>query len=153
MDNKLQCFNNFLQKLVGLELFHGIKSPDIQFYDFGVGYPVESESYNQLRRILSPYIIHATCNFEIVWVSNGKVDYFNHVTNKSLFDNYFVSKIKGLKIKKITLDNNNELCLFFDECFIKFSPFNDNIESWRIFSTVEKNSPHLVASATKIDFE
>ena len=153
MQNKIQSFNDFLQKLVGLELFYGIKAPDLHFYDLGFGCPVESESYDQTKRVLSPYILHVTCDFEIVWKNNSHVDSFNCETHKEFFDHYFLTQLKGLIIEHVTLKNNNELNLHLKNCCITFSPFNDDVESWRIFSTIDKEAPHLVASSIKIDFE
>lgn len=135
----------FLKRLVGQPLCYGLKSRDLDLYDFGFG-DYDEVWYTETKcRKISTYLLHVTCNFRII-----------NRTEKSLSENFcgdtsadrfhdVIQNLFGLCVQRIALSSKNDLWLDLGPYWIVFATFENNEESWRFFSS-EDNGPHLVAT-------
>lgn len=138
----------FLNVLVSQPLCYGIKSPDMDLYDFGFGNVVSTTG---LKGKVCAYTLHVTCRFKVIWRNvERRVDVYNEDTPCKRFHSE-VSRLVGLKVRRIALSDKNDLWLDFGDCWIVFATFEDGEESWRFF-TYNKNEPHLVASDSQLCF-
>ncbi len=136
---------NFLQTLVDQPLCYGLKSPDMDLYDFGFGNTVfVTDRYGKEREICT-HILHVTCRFKVIW-KNGyrRVDIYDEDTSCKRFHSD-IKRLVGLKVRRVWLSNKNDLWLDFGEYWVVFATFENSEESWRFF-TSDKDAPHLVAS-------
>lgn len=131
---------DFLNKLNGSILKHAIKSSDLDLYDFCFYSPLLNEHL----------FIHATCRFKIInMIHKQSVNCFYENTSSELFCDAIEDSI-GMEIIRIALSSKNDLWIDLGDCRIVFVTFEDNEESWRLFSSNEEQ--HLVASSESILF-
>ena len=141
----------FLQSLVGLSLCYGLKSPDVDLYDFGFGDTVnDMESCGETEKIYT-HILHVTCKFQVV-SKNGerRVDTYYGDTPCEHF-HAEVKRLVGLKVRRVALSAKNDLWLDFGDYWVVFITYEDAEESWRFFTRDEKD-PHLVVSDAWVQF-
>ena len=138
----------FISALVGQPLCYGIKSPDMDLYDFGFGSAVSAAG---LKGKVCEYTLHVTCRFKVIWRNAEKrVDVYDESSPCKRFHSE-LRPLLGLKVRRIALSDKNDLWLDFGDCWMVFATFEDVEESWRFF-TYDKNKPHLVASDSKLSF-
>lgn len=141
----------FLQTIVDLSLCYGLKSPDMDLYDFGFGNEVNVTNPCSGGKKVCTHILHVTCRFKMIW-KNGE-----HRVNKYYEDTpceKFHSEVKqlvGLKVRRVALSDKNDLWLDFGDYWVVFATFENGEESWRFF-TCDIESPHLVASNSWLHF-
>lgn len=140
----------FLQTLVDQPLCYGIKSPDMDLYDFGFGNMTEAVNpYGGVKNCT--HILHITCRFKMIW-KNGEhrvVKYYEDTPCEQFHSE--VNRLVGLKVKRVALSDKNDLWLDFGDYWVVFATFENGEESWRLF-TSDINSPHLVASDSRLHF-
>lgn len=138
------CLRNsaelYIQQLVDKHLCYGIKSPDMDLYDFGFSRQIESD---QKSTDYLSYILHITCEFKIIG-KNNVTDYYDANTPSNQFSSN-IQKLIGLKVQRVTLSEKNDLWLDLGKCWVVFITFETDEESWRFF-TSSKGNAHLVAS-------
>jgi len=142
---------SFIQTLVNLSLRYGIKSPDVDLYDFGFGKIVEVAGLCGEKKESCTHILHVTCRFKVIW-KNGesRVDKYYEDTSSEKFHSE-VQRLLGLKVRRVALSDKNDLWLDFGDYWVAFATFENGEESWRLF-TSNREAPHLVASNYWLDF-
>ena len=142
----------FLQSLIGKPLLYAKKSPDTQLYDFGFGELIQHTDKYGNRRIVGKYALHILCRFKVIYKnSNHPIQKYYEDTPHEKFQTD-VQQLIGRSIVRIALSDKNDLWLDFDEYWIVFATFENCEESWRFFS-LNKKSPHLVASNIGLEFQ
>lgn len=142
---------DYLTRLVGKPLCYGIKSPDMDLYDFGFGERVRVSSAYWGERDVCTHILHATCRFKIIKLgAEASVEIFDEDTPAERFSSR-ISRLVGLKVKRLALSDKNDLWLDFGDFRMVFATFENGEESWRYF-TCNKDEPHLVASDLGLEF-
>lgn len=143
---------SFLQTLVNQPLCYGLKSPDMDLYDFGFGEQTEIINWNGEKRKCCAHILHVTCRFKVIWKNE-----------KNQIDNYYedtpcekfhadIQTLIGLSVKRISLSDKNDLWLDFGNYWVVFATFENGEESWRYFIMGAK-SQHLIASDSWLCFQ
>ena len=133
----------FLQSLVNKPLHYGIKSPDLDLYDFGFGDNAFCASIN--GKAVCPYVLHVTCRFKIMPQSEKANPLFFYEDTSSQEFHTVINKLIGLDVKRVSLSTKNDLWLDFDDYWIVFVTTENGEESWRFFLQ-DADTPHLVAS-------
>ena len=82
-------------------------------------------------------------------IHKQSVNCFYENTSSELFCDAIEDSI-GMEIIRIALSSKNDLWIDLGDCRIVFVTFEDNEESWRLFSSNEEQ--HLVASSESILF-
>ena len=150
-EDSLQCAVVFLQTLVGQPLRYGLKSPDTELYDFGFGELFEDVSKYGKKRKICTFILHALCNFKVIWRSGERrIDKYYGDTPSEKFHGD-IKRLIGSCVKRVALSEENDLWLDLGDFWIVFETFEDGKESWRFF-TSDINQAHLVASNSWIKF-
>lgn len=134
-----------LYSLVDLPLRYGIKSSDMELFDFGFGDYVESTDYKGAKREICAYTLHVLCGFKVIQRTGLQcVDWFDGNSTCNTFHSKVNELIKR-KVKRVELSEKNDLWLDFGDFWIVFVTTEDGNESWRIFSS-DIGGPHLIAS-------
>lgn len=141
----------FLQTLVDHQLCYGLKSPDMDLYDFGFGNTIDIINRQKNERESCTHILHVICRFKVIW-KNGerRVDIYYEDTPCEKF-NCEIERLIGLKVVRVALSDKHDLWLDFGDCWMVFATFENEEESWRIF-TPSTDAPHLVASNSWLRF-
>lgn len=135
----------FLNSLLGQRLCYGLKSPDTDLYDFGLGQFIKTYDFKGNLCEVSTHTLHATCRFKIISRSYpDKTNIFDEESDANEFDSH-ISNLIGLPIVRVALSEKNDLWLDFHDYWMVFATFEDGEESWRYFLTND-NSQLLVAS-------
>lgn len=141
----------FLNSIVNQRLCYGIKSPDLDLYDFGFSNGVSVPNLQEEIIKSCTCFIHATCRFKVVWRSTERrVDKYCEDTPCEIFHSE-ITRLVGLRVKRVELRDKNDLLLDFGDCWVVFVTFEDEKESWRFFSS-DKRMPHLVVSGYETNF-
>lgn len=142
----------FLQMLVNQPLSYGIKSPDMDLYDFGFGRLIEVTDRHNRGKKVAAYTLHATCRFKVIW-RNGerRVDKYDEDTPCEQFHSE-IKRLIGLNVKRVALSEKNDLWFDFGDYWMVFATFENGEESWRFFTFLDSDTPHLVASDSWLDF-
>lgn len=141
----------FLNALKGMPLLYALKSPDTELYDFGFGEWKEIVNRCGRPKKIATYTLHALCRFKVI--ARGfehKVDKYYEDTPCEMFHSE-INRLLGLIIRRVALSDKNDLWLDFGDYWIVFVTFEDDEESWRLF-TINNDLPHLVASNSWLDF-
>ena len=141
----------FLQTLVGLPLCYGLKSPDMDLYDFGFGNMGDVMNPCGDGKGVCTHILHVICRFKVIW-KNGERR-INKYYEDTPFEKFHseVKRLIGLKVRRVALSDKNDLWLDFGDCWVVFATFENGEESWRFF-TSDIDAPHLVASDSWLHF-
>lgn len=140
---------SYIQELVGLPLCYGIKSPDLDLYDFGFGEYSEKHSQIGQPRKVPTCAIHAVCEFDVICRKEKRIVHYDaDICNKRFHAE--IHGLIGLKVKRVALNANNILWIDFGEYWIVFQTFQNDEESWR-FLYPYSEKPHLVAANSWID--
>ena len=141
----------FLHTLIGQPLLYAIKSRDTELYDFGFGELVEVVNRHGKRKKIGTHTLHALCRFKVIW-RNGesRTDKYYEDTPCEKFRSE-INRLVGLKIRRVTLSDKNDLWLDFGDYWVVFATFENGEESWRFF-TSGTDEPHLVASDSWVHF-
>lgn len=142
----------FLQTLIDQPLCYGLKSPDTELYDFGLG---------DTENAVNPYrgegggtlTLHIMCRFKVIWKNSDgerRVDRYYEDTPCEKFHSD-VKHFIGMKVKKVALSDKNDLWLDLGDCWIVFVTFENGEESWRFFIS-GTDTPHLAASDSWLCF-
>lgn len=141
----------YLQAIVGQPIGYGIKSPDLDLYDFGFGNAIEIWNAGDVLGGRYSFVLHAICSFKIVEKSTQRAFRYYGDSLPEKFHFYFKSLL-GLRVEKIELNNKNDLKIDFGDVYIVFYTIEDGDESWRFFTSKEED-PHLVASNLWLRFD
>lgn len=140
----------FLQTLVDQPLCYGLKSPDMDLYDFGFGNIVRVRNLQEEREVCT-HILHVTCRFKVIWKKGEhQVDKYHEDTSCEKFHSE-IKNLIGMKVRRVALSDKNDLWLDFGDCWVVFATFENGEESWRFF-TSNIDTPHLVASDSWLNF-
>ncbi len=141
----------FLQTLVHQPLCYGLKSPDLDLYDFGFGDVISVVNLQGKEQEVCTYNLHVTCRFKVIW-KNGecRVDKYHENTPCEKF-HCEIKRLIGMKVSKVALSDKNDLWLDFGDYWVVFATFENGEESWRFF-TFNIDIPHLVASDSWLCF-
>lgn len=141
---------DFLTLLADQPLRYGIKSPDMDLYDFGFGDDVEVMGCRGQRTVCR-YILHAVCRFKVIWQDGSRrVDRYYEDTSNVLFREA-VQKLLGNRVKRVALSEKNDLWMDFGDFWMVFATFENNKESWRFFR-MDQDAPHLIAADSWMEF-
>ena len=138
----------FIQSLLDKQLYYVRKYDDMELYHFCFNiagkYSEKSEDCT--------HILHALCRFKVICRKERKVYTYYEDTPIEKYEEGF-RKLFGLKISRVGLSEKNDLWLDFGngECWVVFSTFEYDEESWRLFKPHAEQ--HLVASATCIEWQ
>lgn len=141
----------FLQTLVDRQLCYGLKSPDMDLYDFGFGNSVSVLNLEAKEEIICTHFLHVTCRFKLIW-KNGerRVErFFADTPCKKFHDE--IKRLVGLKVRRVALSSKHDLWLDFGDYWIVFATFENGEESWRFFIH-DKKVPHVIASDSYLHF-
>ncbi len=129
----------------GLQVAYAIKSDHLDLYDFGFGEEKEAffDRILNKMRILPPYALHATCCF-MVHRADGTRRFFDETVTKVEFAEV-EKEIVGKVVHRADITPKHRLVLYIDDMVYVFIPFDNDMESWRLFSD-DKNERHLVVS-------
>lgn len=141
----------FLNTLAGSKLCYGIKSPDMDLYDFGFCQPSCNQITLQSAQDDCSFVLHCTCRFKVIWQheSNRTVTY-REDTPAEVF-HADIQALLGMSVICVTLSETNDLWLDFGDCLLMFATHESNDEAWRLFIPGRLDS-HLVASYYGVDF-
>lgn len=141
----------FVSELEGWSIAYGIKSPDMDLYDFGFVKAENAISYDG-NVDSCRYILHAMCRFEIIWQNGTKdVEAYYEDTPADVFREK-VKRILGLPIRRPSLSEKNDLWLDLGECWIVFATYEEQeADSWVLFVRGLKG-PFLAATDTSAYF-
>jgi len=139
---------DFLKSLENKVLIYGIKSPDLDLYDFGFGDDYIKGKFDDTCKHCT-HILHPTCRFLVICQETKK--WFDEYTEPKSFEQA-VNTVLGARVKQAKLGKSNDLILDFDNFRVILFTFDDNEESWRLFLT-DKSMPHLVVSNSWIEFQ
>ena len=136
---------SFLNLLIDEPLSYGIKSPDMDLYDFGFGKSIKVPCRRDPDREVSAFTLHATCRFKIIR-RNGErcVQRYYEDTPAEEF-HCAIKHLIGLYIKRIALSDKNDLWLDFGDYWMVFATFENDEESWCFF-TFTDDKRYLVAA-------
>lgn len=139
----------FLQTLVNQTLCYGIKSPDMDLYDFGFSNRVLD--FDKDAKEAYAHFLHVVCRFKVIW-RRGKrrIVIYDEDTPSEKFQTE-CSRLVGLNVRCALLSEKNDLWLDFGDCWVVFATFENGEESWRLF-TPKVEGPCLVASDAWLDF-
>ena len=139
-----------LRKLVGCPLCYGLKSPNMDLYDFGFGECKEVIDWRGGKKLLSTYVIHAVCGIKILrhHQNSGSVIYTGD-SDSELFHND-IQKLLGLTVNRIALSEKNDLWLDLGEYWLILITYEDEKESWRYFA-YDIPSIDVIASSRTIE--
>lgn len=138
-----------LQLLDGQTLNYGLKSPDMELYDFGFGKIVTAQNIHGKVKKISSYILHAICRFKVINKITNQTEVYYEDTPSEVFDAR-VKHLVGLKVKRVALSQKNDLWLDFGDYWVVFATYENGEESWRFFQS-NPDSSHLVASNSSLD--
>lgn len=142
----------FLQSLVDLYLCYGIKSPDMDLYDFGFVNEINSIHRSDKKKVVYTHCLHVVCRFKVIWkIGNNKTDIYHENTSCEKFHSK-IAYLIGMKVKRVALSEKNDLWLDFGDCWVVFVTVENNEESWRLISP-DTDAAHLVASNSWVYFE
>lgn len=150
----------FLQVLVGKSLSGAFKSCDMELYVFGFGNEVKFINFRGEEATANELALHVLCRFKIMnRVEKRARNYYEDTSAEKFREN--IDKLIGLQVTRVGLSEKNDLWLDIGDYWVVFATWDDqdeaeyedaaNRESWRFFSRVEKDSPHLVASSTGVE--
>ena len=141
----------FLHTLVDQPLCYGLKSPDMDIYDFGFGKVVEVFDLHGNKKRICTHILHITCRFKIIRKRGQRrvIKFYEDTPCETLHSE--IKSLVGLKVRQIALSSKNDLWLDFGDYWVVFATFENREESWRFF-TSDITIPHLVASDSRLDF-
>lgn len=123
----------FVSQLVGWSFAYGIKSPDMDLYDFGFVKAENAKSYDG-NVDSCRYILHAMCRFKIIWQSQARDKEIYHEDTPADVFHERVNRILGLPINRATLSDKNDLWLDLGKCWIVFATHEGREdESWCLF--------------------
>lgn len=137
----------FLQTLVDQPLCYGLKSPNMDLYDFGFGNLMTVQENEEV----CTHVLHVICRFKVIW-KNGERRVYKYTEDTPC--EKFHSEIKhliGMKVNRVALSDKNDLWLDFGDYWVVFVTFETGEESWRFF-TFNMDDPHLVASNSWLRF-
>lgn len=139
----------FLQSLVNQSLCYGLKSSDMDLYDFGFANLVDSDSWNNE---LCTHFLHILCRFKVIFKANKQPTkkYYEDTPGEEFF--FDIQRLLGLKVRRVALSDKNDLWLDLGDYWVVFATFENDEESWRFF-TADTNSPHLVVSNSWLEFQ
>lgn len=141
----------YIRALVDEPLCYGLKSPDMDLYDFGFGQFEEVIDSNGKRKVCT-HTLHITCRFEIIErIGKCHIHRYYEDTPSDKF-NSDVKRLIGYCVKRVALSDKNDLWLDFGDYWIVFATVEDGEESWRLFSP-GIDEPHLVGSDLWLDFQ
>ena len=141
---------HYLENLVGQPLRYGLKSYDMDLYDFGFGEELETTNCWGETRSVNLHNLHILCNFKVIYkAKKGHKTYYGN-THKKEFE-LDIQDIVGLSVKRVALSDKNDLWLDFGDYWVVFTTNEDAEESWRYFITGKEN-PHLVVADTWLEF-
>ena len=141
---------SFLQTLINQPLHYGSKSPDTDLFEFGFGNLVEIVSLNGEKRKCCAYILHVICRFKVIGKKKHQTKrYYEDTSSEEFFSD--IQHLIGLKVKRVTLSDKNDLWLDLGDYWVVFATFENSEESWRYFTFGPKRQ-HLVASNSWLDF-
>lgn len=149
--NKHDNVFSFLNTLVGSKLCYGIKSLDMDLYDFGFCKPSCNQITVQSAQDDCSLVLHCTCRFKVIWrhESNRTITY-REDTPADVF-HADIQALLGMSVIRVALSDRNDLWLDFGNCLLVFATHESNDESWRLFIPGHLDS-HLVASCYGMDF-
>ncbi len=137
----------YLNVLVDTTLCYGIKSPNLDLFDFGFGELKEFQDSRGKIRKTSSYVLHAMCPFKLMLQDGTKrIKLFDAEVSCEKF-NEFYKGWQDFSVKKVGLSDKNDLYLDFGDFWLVFITAENNIESWRFFETNNLNSHLVVASS------
>lgn len=141
----------FLQTLVDQPLCYGLKSPNLDLYDFGFGNVVSVVDSQGKEQKVYTHILHIICRFKVI-SKNGehRVDKYYEDTPCEKFHSE-IKRLIGMKVRRVELSDKNDLWLDFGDYWVVFVTFGNGEESWRLF-TSNINVPHLVAANSWLRF-
>ena len=135
----------FLELLIDKPLCYGIKSPDMDLYDFGFGPLRHVPCRQDPKREVGTFTLHVTCRFKIICkIGKSRVQRFYEDTASEEF-HCAIQPVIGLPVKRVALSDKNDLWLDLGDYWIVFATFENGKESWRFF-TFTDDTRHLVAS-------
>ena len=136
---------SFLNLLIDEPLSYGIKSPDMDLYDFGFGQLLRVPTKRDLDRKVGMFALHATCRFKIIRrIREHYVQCYYEDTPAEEFHRS-IKPLVGLCVKRIGLSTKNDLWLDFGDYWMVFATFENDEESWRFFAFTD-DKRHLVAA-------
>ena len=139
----------YLQNLVDQSLRYGIKSPNMDLYDFGFNNAIDVSNLHENKK--STYVLHIMCRFKVIWKKGAhRVDRYYEDTPCEKFHSE-IKKLIGMKVLRVALSDKNDLWLDFGDCWVVFITFENGEESWRFF-TSSIDDPHLVSSDSWLYF-
>lgn len=144
--------NSYLQQIVGCTLSYGLKSPDLDLYDFGFTCKLTetSEKWPEGAGINFCYL-HVVCPIKFI-ISNesNHVSSFDKDSSYETFRNE-IKRVLGATVKRVAMSDKNDLWLDLGTFWLVFITYEDSEESWRFF-TSDEAKPHLVASNAWVHF-
>ena len=151
MESKKQAIA-FLKVLENQPLCYGLKSPDMDLYDFGFGELIKTTGWLNVTKEMCTHILHVTCRFKIIRKNSQQpVERYYEDTPCEKFHSQ-IANIIGLCVKRVALSAKNDLWLDFGDYWIVFATFENGEESWRFFVS-DITKPHLVASDLWLRFD
>ena len=144
----------FLQTLVGMPLQYGLKSPDMDLYDFGFGTYMEYTTQRGEVHDVCTHTLHVTCRFKVVDRRTAPCRVKRYYEDSSCEEFHaHVEELTGAVVKRVGLSDKNDLWLDLGDFWLVFATFESGEESWRFFRyDVDESVPHLVASDQWLDF-
>ena len=144
-DNIRKQSLTFLESLIGAPLCYGIKSPDMDLYDFGFGPMINVPSRHNSMREVGTFCLHIICRFKIISkVGERSVNRYYEDTPTEEF-HCAIMPLIGLHVKRIAISDKNDLWLDLGDYWIVFVTFENGKESWRFFTFTEDRR-YLVAA-------
>ncbi len=138
----------FLENLIDKPLCTAKKSPDTELYEFVFGEPIcHTAKFKNNKN--ETYVLHVLCEFEILFRKEKKSQHFDGNTSYEEFQNTIDFCLNKL-IKRVTVNENNQLWFDFGDVWFVFIPLENEEESWRFFEFSEGS--HLIVSNNKIEF-
>ena len=132
-----------IELLVGQQLRYGLKSPDMDLYDLGFGNEIVFINSNGEQQEAYQYTLHLVCGIFIYWKDGHKEEFYGD-TSPQVFQQS-IQQLIGEEVRRVALSDKNDLWLDFRRCHIVIVTYENNDESWRLF-TPGVDSSHLVAS-------
>lgn len=141
----------YLESLVGQTLRYGLKSYDMNLYDFGFGDNIQFTDSLGRTRSANRHNLHVQCSFKVIHRvgSKGSKIYYGD-TEKEEFESD-IKNLIDLSVKRVALSDKNDLWLDFEEYWVVIVTNEDTEESWRYF-IMGKENPHLVAADSWLEF-
>lgn len=123
-----------LQKLVGCPLCYGIKSSDMDLYDFGFGDCEVVKGWCNKERFLAAFTIHAVCCIEIIGSKDNTTSVLYDADTPCEQFHGDIAALLGLTVKRIALSKKNDLWIDLGKYSIVLITYEDKEESWRFFA-------------------